>query len=212
MVIGQKKYTGVGNKLEKRIIEIVGESSMVRSFENGLKNFQEKKDYLIFDNDLGKKTYTIYSSELKKGICEALKDYIRISGFGEEEFVVEIKKGNEKEFGFEINDKDRKDKEKSQITYPIEPVSDASKIKDLTEKEAQKFQDEGVKSVSSSQVKDRKENKKETERNDDFKQSETKDGSQGGKDYGGKLGIFFGLVGFGLIGLVGVVSARMINK
>src|SRR6516162_730904 len=120
MVIGQKKYTGNDDNLEKRVIEIIGEKSMVRSFENGLKNFQEKKDYLIFDNGLGEKVYTVYSLELKKGIREALKGFIRISNVGNEEFVVKVNQGSEEDmenFDFGSSSSfDKKDR-KNQITY-----------------------------------------------------------------------------------------------
>lgn len=211
MVIGQKKFTGVGNKLEKRIIEISGEKSLVRSFENGLKNFQVKKDYLISDNGLGKKIYTIYSSELKKGICETLKDFVRISGFGEEDFVVEIRESNFGNSSNFFNEKDRKDKDnkKNQITYSTDEEkfgSSVPRIRDLTAEEEQKLKDEGVEFIDSSQKE-----KLEKEKNEEIQHQKTKDDdNRGDKRYGGgsKLGIFFGLVG--LVGLVGTVGAKIL--
>src|SRR4030095_15859094 len=199
MVIGQKKFTETGNKLEKRVIEIVGEKSMVRSFENGLKNFKEKKDYLFFDNGLGEKSYTIYSSELKKGICEVLKDFIKVSGFGDEEFIVKVKESSEKEFGFGdnsnlLNEKDRKDKEKNQITYSTgkELVPNVPQIRDLTAEEEQKLKDEGVEFVDSSK-RGKKEEKTIGGKDEEFISQQGKKNNQGDKRYGGgsNLGIFF---------------------
>ncbi|MCE8168207.1 MAG: hypothetical protein I3273_06685 [Candidatus Moeniiplasma glomeromycotorum] len=167
MVIGQKKYTGSNNNLEKRVIEISGEKSMVRSFENGLKNFQEKKDYSLSDNGLGEKTYTIYLPKLKRAICENLKSFIRITGFEDEEFIVKIKKDSEREFDFDNNfNFNEKDKEKNKITYPTykEFISDTSQTKDLTAEEEQRFKDEDINFFDSSHQSELEKRKKEKEK------------------------------------------------